>query len=133
MLTRASPYPITKRAAQQLHHSVPDKLLQISNVHTSLCQASDCGMRGLQGTFPCCKTRLPSNSAPCHLVIEAIVLLHNFGMEFVGYSSQIKTVFDPEYAQIESLHDSYNHIAQYYFHLVGKYDSDEDEDSSKSK
>ncbi len=43
--------PITKRAARQLHRDVRDYLLLISNVHTSLWQASEWGMRGLQGTF----------------------------------------------------------------------------------
>jgi len=117
--------PITKRAARRLHPIMRNYLLRISNVHTSLRQASEWGMRGLQGTFPRCKKRLPSNSASRRLVIEAIVLLHNFRTEFVGYN-QIKTVFDPEYARIESL-QGYDRIAQYYFR-PGEYDtSDEDE------
>lgn len=73
------------------------------------------GMHGLQGTFPRCKKRLPSNSASRQLVIEAIVLLHNFLTDLVRYN-QIKTVFDPEYARIESL-QGYDRIAQYYFCL----------------
>ena len=116
--------PITKRAARRLHRVVRDYLLRISNVHTSLRQASEWGMRGLQGTFPRLKKRLPSDSATRRLVIEAIVLLHNFRTEFVGYS-QIKTVFDPEYVRIESL-QGYDRIAQYYFR-PGEYDSDDDE------
>ena len=44
--------PVTKRAARRLHKDVREYLLQISNVHTSLHQASEWGMRGLQGTFP---------------------------------------------------------------------------------
>jgi len=119
--------PVTKRAARRLHRSVRDYLLRISNVHTSLRQASEWGMRGLQGTFPRCKKRLPSDSATRRLVIEAIVLLHNFRTDFVGYS-QIKTVFDPEYARIESL-EGYDRIAQYYFR-PGEYDSDVDGDNS---
>ena len=70
--------PITKRAARRLHRDVRDYLLLISNVHTSLRQASEWGMRGLQGTFPRCKKRLPSDPALRRLVIEAIVLVHNF-------------------------------------------------------
>ncbi len=35
-------------------------------------------MRGMQGTFPRCKKRLPSNDKMHHLVIDAIVLVHNF-------------------------------------------------------
>jgi hypothetical protein len=36
-------------------------LLCLSNIYVSLCQASEWGMRGLQGTFPWCKKRLPGN------------------------------------------------------------------------
>ena len=95
--------PVTKRAARHLHCGVRDYLLRISNVHTLLWQASEWGMRGLQGTFPCCKKRLPSNSEQRRLVLEAIVLVHNFQTEYVGYS-QIKSVFDPEYVRVENLH-----------------------------
>jgi hypothetical protein len=70
--------PITKKATRCLHHDVRNYLLLISNVHTSLRQASEWGMRGLQGTFPRCKKRLPSDPALRCLVIEAIVLIHNF-------------------------------------------------------
>ena len=54
------------------------------------------------------------------LVIEAILLVHNFRMDYVGYN-QIKTVFDPEYVRIENL-QAYDQIAQYYF-CPGDYDS----------
>jgi hypothetical protein len=53
---------VTKRAARRLHRGVCDYLLWISNVHMLLWQVSEKGMRGLQGTFPCCKKRLPSDS-----------------------------------------------------------------------
>jgi len=54
--------PVTKRATKRLHRDVRDYLLRISNVRTSLRQASEWGMHGLQGTFPRCKKRLPSDS-----------------------------------------------------------------------
>ena len=44
--------PVTKRAARRLHRDLRDYYLRVSNVHTSLRQASEWGMRGLQGTFP---------------------------------------------------------------------------------
>ncbi len=94
--------PITKRAARRIHRNVHNYYLPISNIHTSLRQASEWGMRGLQGMFPRCKKHLPSNSAQRQLVIELIILIHNFCTDYVGYN-QIKTVFDPEYAQIENL------------------------------
>jgi hypothetical protein len=49
--------PISKKSARRLHRDVRDYLLKISNVHTSLRQASKWGMRGLQGTFPHLKRR----------------------------------------------------------------------------
>jgi hypothetical protein len=117
--------PITKRAVQRLHRDVRDYLLHISNVHMSLWQASECGMCGMQGTFPRCKNCLPSDHELCGLVIKAIVLVHNFRMDYAGYI-QIKTVFDPEYAWIENL-QGYDRIAQYYFR-PGDYGSEVDGD-----
>jgi hypothetical protein len=91
----------------------------------------------MQGTFPHCKKRLPSDHALCSLVIEVIVLVHNFRMDYVGYN-QIETVFDPEYVWIENL-QGYDQIAQYYFR-PGDYNSkvdgdgtDNDNESNKEK
>ena len=80
-------------------------------------------MCGLQGTFPQCKKHLPSNPALRRLVIESIVLVHNFRTDYVGYS-QIQTVFGPEYVRVENL-QGYDQIAQYYFR-PGDYDSEAD-------
>jgi hypothetical protein len=41
-------------------------------------------MRGLQGTFPRWKKRLPGDHEQRRLVIEAIVLMHNYRTEMVG-------------------------------------------------
>ncbi len=70
--------PIPERTAHQLHPLVRDNLIRLSNVYTSLRQASEWGMRGLQGTFPRCKKRLPSDKDKRRRVLECIVLLHNF-------------------------------------------------------
>jgi hypothetical protein len=80
-------------------------------------------MHGLQGMFPRCKKCLPSDPALSHLVIKAIVLVHNFRNDYVGYS-QIQTVFDTEYVRVENL-QGYDQIAQYYFHQ-GEYNSEVD-------
>jgi hypothetical protein len=69
---------LTKRAARRLCCDVQDYYLRISNIRTLLRQASKWGMRGLQGTFPQCKKRLPSDAEQCRLVIESIVFIHNF-------------------------------------------------------
>jgi hypothetical protein len=116
--------PVTKQQAQRLHREVQNYLLNINNVHTSLWQASEWGMCGLQGTFPCCKSCFPSNSVQRRLVLEAIILIHNFRTDYVGYS-QIKTVFDSDYVRCKNLY-RYGRIAQYYFRM-GDYDSEVDE------
>jgi hypothetical protein len=90
-------------------------------------------MRGMQGSFPCCKKRLPSDHALCPLVIKVIVLVHNFRTDYVGYS-QIKTVFDPEYVWIKNL-QGYDQISQYYFHpgdYNSKVDGDETDNDTES-
>jgi hypothetical protein len=118
---------ITKRAARRLHCEVRDYLLRITNVHTPLRQVSEWGMCSMQATFPCCKKLFPTDHAlPC-LVIEAIVLVHNFRTDYVGYS-QIETVFDPEYVRMENL-QGYHQITQYFFH-PGDYKSKVDGDGT---
>ena len=115
--------PVCRRAARRLHCDVRDYLLKISNAHTSLWQVSEWGMHGLQGTFPHWKKRLPSNHYQQRLVIEAIVLVHNYRTEMVGFN-QINTVFDAEYVRVQNL-NGYDRIAQYYFR-PGDYNSDDD-------
>ncbi len=69
------------------------------------------------------------------LVLEAIILVHNFRTDYVGYS-QIKTVFYSDYVWCKNLY-RYDRIAQYYFQ-PGDYNSKVDEavdganDSGKS-
>jgi hypothetical protein len=112
---------VTKRAAWRLHCYLCDFLLCISNMHTSLWQASDWGMPGLQGTFPWCKKRFPSDNAMRRLVIEAIVSVQIFQTDYVGYK-YMKTILDLEYVCVENL-QGYDLIAHYYFH-PGDYDSE---------
>jgi hypothetical protein len=70
--------PVSKWQARRLHRNVCNYLLRISNVHTSLRQASEWGMRRMQGTFPRCKKCLPGDDEMRCLVLDAIVLVHNF-------------------------------------------------------
>jgi len=51
--------PISRAQAYRLAPNLRPYLLRLSNVYVSLRQASEWGMRGLQGTFPRCKKRLP--------------------------------------------------------------------------
>jgi hypothetical protein len=105
--------PISKKTARTLAPILRPYLLKISNVYTSLRQASEWGMRSLQGTFPRCKKRLPSNAEKRKKVIQSIVLIHNFRTELVGLN-QIKTVFDPEYERYINVR-GYDRIKRYYF------------------
>ena len=70
---------------------------------------------------------LPSDPALC--VIDAIMLVHNYWTDFIGYS-QIQTVFDPEYVRCENL-EGYDQISQYYFRPE-EYDSKNDGKESLS-
>jgi hypothetical protein len=84
-------------------------------------------MHGLQGTLSHWKKCLPSNHFQRRLVIEAIVLIHNYRTELVGFN-QINTVFDLEYVRIQNL-EGYYRITQYYFR-PGEYNSDDDGNNS---
>jgi hypothetical protein len=117
--------PIPERSAQRLVSSARDRLLKLSNIHTSLHQASEWGMRGLQGSFPRCKKRLPTDKVLRQKILETIVFVHNFRTEVVGLS-QIKTVFDPEYERSITL-EGYDRIAQYYLQ-PGDYVTDNEDD-----
>ena len=117
--------PIPERSAWRLHPAVRDNLLRLSNVYTSLRQASEWGIRGMQGTFPRCKKRLPSDRVKRRLVIESIIFINNFRTHIVGLN-QISTVFNPEYEQVINL-DGYDRIRQYYLQ-PGDYETDDDDD-----
>ena len=105
--------PISKKQARRLAPNLRPYLLRISNIYTSLRQASEWGMRALQGTFPRCKKRLPGNANKRKKVIQLIVLIHNFRTELVGLN-QISTVFDPEYERTVNL-SNYDRIKRFYF------------------
>ena len=79
----------------------------------------------MQGTFPRCKKRLPSDRVKRRLVIESIVFINNFRTHIVGLN-QISTVFNPEYEQVINL-DGYDRIRQYYLQS-GDYETDEEGD-----
>ena len=115
--------PIPERSARRLHPLVRDGLIRLSNVYTSLRQASEWGMRGLQGTFPRCKMHLPLDKEKCRRVIECVILVHNFRTEIVGHN-QITEVFAPEHKRVINIH-GYNRIRQYYLQ-PGDYETDDE-------
>ena len=79
-------------------------------------------MRGLQGTFPRCKKRLPSDKEKRRRVLECIILVHNFRTEVVGHN-QISAVFAPEYKRVINIH-GYDRIRRYY--LEPGYETDDE-------
>eukprot|EP00804_Cyclotella_cryptica_P016741 CCRYP_002055-RA/>CCRYP_002055-RA protein AED:0.07 eAED:0.07 QI:0/-1/0/1/-1/1/1/0/232 len=116
--------PMNKRSARRLHPAMHEYVLRVSNVYTLLRQFSEWGMRALQASFPRCKKCLPSDSKQRRLVVQSIILTHNFRTDIVG-RNQIKTVFDPEYERYVKL-EGYDRIGQYYLQ-PGDFNSDSDD------
>lgn len=104
--------PVSKRSARSLSPLLRDYILRLSNVYVSLRQASEWGMRCLQGSFPRIKRRLPSKKVKRKRIIESIILLHNYRTHFVG-RNQIRAVFDPEYERVINI-TGYDRIARYF-------------------
>jgi hypothetical protein len=89
-----------------------DHLIRRHGIFTSLRQASEWGMRSLQGTFPRLKSRMTSNKKKRYLIIYGAILIHNFRTDIVGLN-QIATVFNSHYEQYLNL-DNYERLAKYY-------------------
>ena len=87
--------PISRRQARRLAANLRQYLLTISNVYVSFRQASEKGMRGLHGTFPRFKKRLPGSAFKRRLVIKFIGFIDNFRTEIVCLN-KIRNVFDTE-------------------------------------
>jgi len=85
--------PILEKS-KNLSPILREKVLDKVNAYISLRQAAEWGMRSLQISFPRIKRRLPTDSSLREKIILSIVLLHNFGTEFVGIN-QIASVFNP--------------------------------------
>jgi hypothetical protein len=83
--------PMNECSARQFHPAMSDYMLCLSNVFMSLRQSSEWGMCALQSSFPQCKKYFPSDFRQRRLVLESIILIHNFRTDIVG-SNQTKTV-----------------------------------------
>jgi len=104
---------ISKSTVLKLSPIMRDIEIARANRYTSLRQASEWGMRALQGTFPRLKSRLCSNAAKRRNIILACVLLNNFRTHFIGLN-QITTVFSPYYEEYVNL-STYDRIKRYYY------------------
>lgn len=105
--------PISRKRRRQLSDIVADAILERYQIYVSLRQASEWGMRALQGTFSRLRSRLTSDSYKRHQTILAIILLNNFRTEVMGLN-QIAAVFNPEYEQYIKLH-TYDRIRRYFY------------------
>ena len=104
--------PLSRRAKAAQDPLVRDYFLKKHEIYVSLRQASELGMRALQGSFCRLKSRLTSNKKKRHLIILCIVLLHHYRTEHVGLN-QIATVFNAEYEQCLNL-EGYDRIAKFF-------------------
>jgi hypothetical protein len=104
--------PISQRQAELLSDVLRNAVIQRPNIYTSLRQASEWGMRSLQGGFCRLKARVASDENKRHEVIEAIALLHNFRTHHVG-CNQITIVFFNDYQQYCYL-DGYKRIRRFF-------------------
>lgn len=104
--------PISKRMLRGLDPIMRESLKRRSHVYTSLRQASEWGMRALQGSFARLTARLTVDKKKRHTIIYAIILLHNFRTRVVGLN-QIATVFNPHYEQYINF-KGYDKINRYY-------------------
>lgn len=104
--------PLTESRRLHLDPSLRDHLIARHNKYVSLRQASEWGMRALQGSFSRLKSRLPSDQVKRQRIIYSIILLHNFRTHHVGLN-QIATVFNPLYQQYVNV-DGYDKIRKYF-------------------
>jgi hypothetical protein len=121
--------PISRKAAAKLSPILRDAILEQANTYTSLRQASEWGMKALQGSFSRLKSRLSSNQNKRYNIIMCVALLHNFRTEVLGVN-QIATVFNPEYEQFINL-EGYDRIARYFYNednIDVEYDFEDEDD-----
>ena len=104
--------PMTSRMRRKLSPALAEYLHPLHEKYISLRQASEWGMRALQGTFSRLKSRLTSITDKRSKIILSIVLLHNFRTDFVGLN-QIAAVFNPHYEQYIHL-NTYDRIRRYF-------------------
>lgn len=104
--------PMSKKMKRNLSPELAEYLIPMHERYISLRQASEWGMRALQGTFSRLKSRMTSCTKKRKKIIFSIILLHNFRTQYVGLN-QIATVFNPHYDQYINL-DTYDRIQRYF-------------------
>lgn len=104
--------PLSFRQRQALDPTCKRNILIRNAKYVSLRQASEWGMRALQGSFGRLKARLTADRHRRHTVVKSILLLHNYRTDCMGIN-QIATVFNPHYQRVINI-DGYDRIARYF-------------------
>jgi hypothetical protein len=104
--------PMSKKKKRKLAPILAPLLILLSNVHVSLRQASEWGMRSLEGTFSRLKTRLSCNKFKRRSILLSVILLHNYRTHVMGIN-QIAKVFDPEHPQYINI-GGYDRLRRYF-------------------
>jgi len=104
--------PISRKRLQKIARHLRPLLVARSHRYTSLRQAIEWGMRGLQGSFSRLTSRLSTYKHTRRNIIHSILLLHNLRTHHIGLN-QIKTVFNPEYEQYIHM-GNYDKIHRYF-------------------
>ena len=107
--------PMSRRAWRGVAAVLKEQLKTKVQVYTSLRQASEWGVRALQGTFARLKCRLTSSHVYRTEVTSLVVLLHNFRTTYVGLS-QTSTVLSKHYEASVST-SGYDRVSRYYSYL----------------
>jgi hypothetical protein len=105
--------PISKRRLQRLNVDLRKRLVAESNKYVRLRQAVEWGMRSLQGTYSRLTSLLTHDHESRQLLIEGIVLMHNFRTNIVGIN-QIQTVFGAAYVPLIRMAPHYDRIKRYF-------------------
>jgi len=104
--------PISSKRLRKIDPIIQESIKRRSHVYTLLRQASEWGMRALQGSFSRLTAKLPGQKNKRKNIIYAIILLHNFRTRSIGLN-QIATVFNPHYEQYINV-NGYDKIHRYF-------------------
>jgi hypothetical protein len=104
--------PISKKRKRALEPHYRRILVGESNRYVRLRQASEWGMRVLQGTYTRLKSILPADHEFRRLLLHGILLMHNYRTNCLG-CNQIRTVFDAEYERVIQV-GNYDRIQRYF-------------------
>lgn len=80
---------------------------------TSVRQAAEWGMRGVQGAFPRLSMRMTTDNRSRHVILEIVFRLFNARTRLMNVN-QIKTVYSVDYFPTVFAKKQYEHLRKYY-------------------